>query len=92
MDESREIWIFNLLRASVNWIANSAWQYFVLIFLISLAIRVHRLNQLSRRSLIPSTDRELGAIAISLTKTGEFAETYLMPTGPTAHLPPFSPI
>ena len=69
-----------------------AARYFTLIFLLSLAIRVYQLNQLNQRYLVPTGDRELGAIAISLTKTGEFANTYIIPSGPTAHLPPVPPL
>jgi hypothetical protein len=76
----------------MDWIAGSAWRYFTLIFLLSLAIRVNQLNQLNRRVLVPTSDRELGAIAISLTKTGEFANTFIIPSGPTAHLPPVPPL
>jgi hypothetical protein len=76
----------------VDWIAGSGWRYFTLIFLLSLAIRVNQLNQVSRRYLVPTDDRELGAIAISLVKTGKFADTYIIPTGPTAHLPPVPPL
>ena len=32
-----------------------------------------------------------GAIALSLVETGEFADPYLIHTGPTAHLPPIPP-
>jgi hypothetical protein len=41
--------------------------------------------------LIPNPNWELGAIAISLMKTGKFADPYMIPTGPTAHLPPIYP-
>jgi hypothetical protein len=76
----------------VDWIAGSAWRYFTLIFLLSVATCVYQLNQVNRRYLVPTDDRELGAIAISLMKTGGFANTYMIPTGPTAHLPPVSPL
>ena len=72
--------------------AGSAWRYFTLIFLLSLAIRVNQLNQLSHRYLVPTADRELGAITLSLVKSGEFGNTYILPTGPTAHLPPIPPL
>lgn len=42
--------------------------------------------------LIPNTDWELGAIAVSLLKTGQFANPYIVQTGPTAHLPPLYPV
>jgi hypothetical protein len=76
-----------VLRTSMEWIAGSAWRYFTLIFLlsltirvyelnqvpVSLTIRVYELNQVPARSLIPSSERELGAITISLMRTGQFA-------------------
>jgi hypothetical protein len=62
-----------VLRTSMEWIAGSAWRYFTLIFLLSLTIRVYELNQVPARSLIPSSERELGAITISLMRTGQFA-------------------
>jgi len=34
----------------------------------------------------------LGAIAISLLKTGQFANPFMVQTGPTAHLPPLFPV
>ena len=74
--------------AVLDWISGSAWRYFTLIFLLPLVIRANRLNQFNRRFLGPGDDRELGAIAISLAKTGELANTYIIPSGPTAHLPP----
>ena len=76
----------------MDWIRGSAWRYFIVIFLLSMAIRVQWLNKQSHRYLVPSDDRELGSIAISLTKTGEFADAYILPSGPTAHLPPVPPL
>jgi hypothetical protein len=76
----------------MDWITGSAWRYFTLIFMLSLAIRVNQLNQFNRRYLVPTAERELGKIAISHLKTGEFADPYIIPTGPTAHLPPIPPL
>ena len=53
---------------------------------------MNQLNQVNRRYLVPNSDRELGAIAISYLKSGEFADPYIIPTGPTAHLPPIPPL
>ena len=69
----------------------SPWCSFIVLFLLSFAIRINQLNQIPSRYLVPTADRELGAIAISLMQTGQFANTYLIPTGPTAHLPPIIP-
>jgi 4-amino-4-deoxy-L-arabinose transferase-like glycosyltransferase len=92
MEKLRDVWVFSFIRSIVEWIVASAWRYFLLIFLLSLALRVNQLNQVSRRYLLPTKDRELGAIAISLLNTGEFADPYVIPTGPTAHLPPIPPL
>jgi hypothetical protein len=63
----------------------------LLVFLIALAIRLFFLTLIPRDALQPSTDWELDAIAISLATTGEFADPYIVPTGPTAHLAPIPP-
>lgn len=75
----------------VDWMVRSPWPSFIMLFLISFAIRFNRLNQIPALDLIPTAKRELGAIAISLMQTGQFADPYLGPTGPTAHLPPIYP-
>jgi hypothetical protein len=41
--------------------------------------------------VLPHDRWERTAIATSLVETGEFANPYLLPTGPTAHLPPLVP-
>lgn len=95
MEKFKGIWGLGSLRAVLDWIASSPWRYFTLIFLLSLIIRLHQLNQLTSvypESLAPSGEREKEAIAISLYSTGEFANPYVIPTGPTAHLPPVYPL
>ncbi len=52
---------------------------------------LRQLNQIPAQYLVPSNQWELGSIAISLMKTGQFADPYMIPTGPTAHLPPIYP-
>ena len=69
----------------------SPWWSFIVLFLLSFAIRANQLNQIPYEHLIPTANWELGAIAISLMETGEFANPYMIPTGPTAHLPPLYP-
>ena len=83
--------LLSALRAGVDWFACSPWRSFGVIFLLSLALSINQLNQIPSRQLIPSAYRELGAIAISLMKTGQFADPYMISTGPTAHLPPIIP-
>lgn len=80
-----------VVRAGVDWVVCSPWRSFLVIFLFSFTIHVNQLNQIPSRHLIPNAYRELGAITISLTKTGQFANPYMIPTGPTAHLPPIIP-
>jgi hypothetical protein len=79
------------MRGVLDWMACSSWRSFSIIFLFSCTIHVNRLNQIHSRYLIPDASRELGAIAISLLDTGQFANPYMLPTGPTAHLPPLIP-
>lgn len=57
MEKFREFWVFSFLRAVVDWIAGSAWRYFTLIFLLSLAIRVIQLDQVNLKYLLPTNDR-----------------------------------
>ena len=80
------------IRAVIDWLACSPWRSFFIIFLLSIAFNVHQLNQVPRRALIPNSDRELGATVISFAKTGQLADPYVIPTGPTAHLPPVIPV
>lgn len=42
-------------------------------------------------ALLPSDRWENSAIALSLVEHGRFADPYMIPTGPTAHLPPLVP-
>jgi hypothetical protein len=62
-----------------------------LIFSLSFFIRFEALMEIPSRYLVPNPSWELSAIAISLMETGQFADPYMIPTGPTAHLPPIYP-
>ncbi len=83
--------LLGALSAGVTWLVGSPWRSFLVLFLLSFVLRLNQLNQIPNSHLIPNADRELGAIAISLMKSGDFADTYVIPTGPTAHLPPVYP-
>jgi hypothetical protein len=83
--------LLSVVLAGVDWVVRSPWRPFIFIFLLSFAIRVNQLNQIPSRHLIPNPYWELGAIAISLMESGQFANPYMIPTGPTAHLPPIYP-
>ncbi len=45
----------------------------------------------AERYIRPHTRWEAQAISVSLAETGRFADPYMLPTGPTAHLPPIPP-
>jgi 4-amino-4-deoxy-L-arabinose transferase-like glycosyltransferase len=64
---------------------------FIVIFLLSFSIRVFFLAQIPQRHILPHDRWEDTAIATSLVERGEFADPYMVPTGPTAHLPPLVP-
>ena len=83
--------VLSAVRAPLNWLAASHWRSFILIFILSIAIRYDEVSQIPMRYLVPTNQWELGAIAISLVETGEFANAYMIPTGPAAHLPPVYP-
>lgn len=83
--------ILRILQASLNWLANSPWVSFALIFSLSFAFHMQTLMKIPSRYLVPNPNWEMISIAISLMKTGQFADPYMIPTGPTAHLPPIYP-
>ena len=67
------------------------WRPCLLVFVVALAIRLFFLTLIPEDALIPSADWELDAIAMSLATEGQFANPYIVPTGPTAHLAPIPP-
>jgi 4-amino-4-deoxy-L-arabinose transferase-like glycosyltransferase len=79
------------LRTSVDWLTRSHWRSFILIFVIAFAIRGFFLTRTADRYVIPHTRWELEATAYALAERGEFADPYMVPSGPTAHLPPIMP-
>ena len=44
-----------------------------------------------REYILPHARWEMEAVAFSLAQSGQFADPYILPTGPTAHLPPILP-
>jgi 4-amino-4-deoxy-L-arabinose transferase-like glycosyltransferase len=65
---------------------------FVLIFLLSFAVRTVLLALwVSNHDNFYRLGGEMGRVALSLLRTGQFADPYMIPTGPTAHPPPFWP-
>lgn len=64
---------------------------FLVIFCLAFAIRAFFLTKIPERYILPHNRMEIPAIAMSLYETGEFANPYAIPTGPTGHAPPFYP-
>jgi len=65
---------------------------FVLIFLLSFAVRGALLAAwVNNHQDFYRLGGEMGRVALSLVRTGQFADPYKIPTGPTAHPLPFWP-
>lgn len=68
------------------------WHLFVLVFLIAAAIRIGVLTiSQEEYTAYLKGDVEARNIALSIARTGNFADPYGVPTGETAHLEPLSP-
>ena len=79
------------LRVSLDWLARRPGRAFLIIFSLSFAIHIFFLTKTDPRHVRPHTRWEMQAVAVSLAETGRFADPYMLPTGPTAHLPPIPP-
>lgn len=79
------------MQAALNWLSASPDTTFLFIFILAFTIRLEVLMDIPSRYLVPNSNWELPSIAISLMETGRFADAYMIPTGPTAHLPPAYP-
>jgi hypothetical protein len=64
---------------------------FLLIFLVHCGVQGLFLTRVPERGVLPHTRWEVPAVAMALYERGEFADPYCLPTGPTAHMPPFQP-
>jgi 4-amino-4-deoxy-L-arabinose transferase-like glycosyltransferase len=64
---------------------------FLLIFVLSFSVQVFLLTKVPESLIRPHTRWEMQAVATSLAETGRFSDPYVLPTGPTAHLPPIPP-
>jgi hypothetical protein len=71
--------------------ARSPGRAFVIIFLLGFSIRLFFLTKVPERYILPHDRWEAAAIATALVERGQFADPYIIPTGPTAHLPPIIP-
>jgi hypothetical protein len=69
----------------------SPWRACLLVFLVHLAVQGLILTRVPTGRVRPHIRFEITAVAISLYERGAFADPYCLPTGPTAHMPPFSP-
>ena len=78
-------------RAAVNWIARSPGRAFIIIFLLGFAIRCFFLTLVPLQYVQPHTRFEVEAVAFSLAQSGQYANPYMIPSGPTAHMPPMVP-
>ena len=80
----------NPILAVIRWLARSRARAFLVLFLLGFALRVGMLSLIPPDLIPPNPKWETGAVALSLVERGEFADPYLIPTGPTAHMPPLS--
>ena len=69
----------------------SVWLACFLVFGVAMAVRAFFLLKVPVDYILPSAGREVDSIAFALVESGRFADPYVVPTGPTAHLPPVAP-
>jgi hypothetical protein len=80
------------LRGAGSRVFGSPVRAFILIFFISFGIRVALFAfWVSSHENFYSLGGEMGRVALSLIRTGAFADPYMIPTGPTAHPTPLWP-
>jgi hypothetical protein len=84
---------FRELAGAVSTIIRSPARAFVLIFLLSFAVRTAFLVSWadSRKNFYRLSTGIEDRVALSLLRSGAFADPYLISTGPTAHPPPLWP-
>ena len=63
----------------------------LLVFLVHVGVQGLALTRVPVEWVRPHTRFEVTAVAMSLYERGAFADPYCLPTGPTAHMPPFHP-
>jgi hypothetical protein len=69
----------------------TSWRAFLLIFLLHCGVQCFFLSKVPAQYVLPHTRWEISAVAMALYERGEFADPYCLPTGSTAHMPPFQP-
>jgi len=78
--------------AGVSNASGSPARAFVVIFLLAFAVRAALLaSWVSTHGDFHRLGGEIGRVALSLLRTGAFADPYMIPTGPTAHPTPAGP-
>lgn len=79
------------VRLAIDGLGRRPGRAFLILFALSFFVQGFFLTKVSERSIRPNTRWELPAVAVSLAERGSFADPYVLPTGPTAHLPPIPP-
>ena len=82
-----------VVAGAVSRVVRSPSRAFVLIFLLSFVVRAILLVSWAenRRDFYRPGRGIEDRVALSLLRTAQFADPYMIPTGPTAHPPPFWP-
>ena len=75
----------------VSWLTAAPWRAFLLIFLVHVGFQAILPREVPPWYLLPHSPMEVPAAALALYERGELADPYTLPTGPTAHMPPFQP-
>ena len=63
----------------------------LLVFLVHVGVQGLALTRVPVEWVRPHARFEVTAVAMSLYEREAFADPYCLPTGPTAHMPPFHP-
>src|SRR5216684_1072972 len=69
--------------------SRSARQLFIVLFLLTIVVRLGLFFALHRQQVILRSEVE--HVAMSLARDGSFGSPYRIPTGPTAHVAPIYP-
>ena len=75
-----------------GWVFGSPVRTFIFIFILAFAVRAALLAVwVNSHENFYRLGGEIGKVALSLMRTGQFADPYMIRTGPTAHPTPLSP-
>ncbi|MGD8727654.1 MAG: hypothetical protein PVH40_08415 [Gemmatimonadales bacterium] len=78
----------NPLVRAIRWATGSPARAFLLVFSLAFVVRLWSVSLIQDDLIAPNSQWENGAVAISLAESGRFADPYIIPTGPTAHVIP----